>query len=219
MLKDKVAIVTGASRGIGKDIALGFAREGANVVVAARSDQEKDERFPGTIHKTADEIQEMGRRALPVKCDITEEESVKAMVEAALQEFGTIDILVNNAGVAFYYPVVETPLKKWEIVLNVNLKGVFLCSRAVLPTMIEKKSGAIINISSLAGQETRRGNRSHGSCLRRGQGGCRSVYVGARHGSGEVQHRRQLPQTQKSGQYGRNAFLDARGETWRVDNR
>lgn len=153
MLKDKVAIVTGASRGIGKDIALGFAREGANVVVAARSDQEKDERFPGTIHKTADEIQEMGRRALPVRCDITEEESVKAMVEAALQEFGTIDILVNNAGVAFYYPVVETPLKKWEIVLNVNLKGVFLCSRAVLHTMIEKKSGSIINISSLAGQE------------------------------------------------------------------
>ena len=153
MLKDKVAIVTGASRGIGKAIAVGFANAGANVVVAARSDQEKDDRFPGTIYKTADEIEKMGRGALPVKCDITDEESVNSMVDAALREFGTIDILVNNAGVAFYYPVVETPLKKWEIVLNVNLKGVFLCSKAVLPTMIGKKSGAIINISSLAGQE------------------------------------------------------------------
>lgn len=153
MLKDKVAIVTGASRGIGKAIAMGLAREGAHVVVAARSDQEKDERFPGTIYKTADEIEKLGRRALSVKCDITSEESVNGMVDAALKELGTIDILVNNAGVAFYYPVVETPLKKWEIVLNVNLKGVFLCSKAVLPTMMEKKSGAIINISSLAGEE------------------------------------------------------------------
>jgi citronellol/citronellal dehydrogenase len=153
ILKNKVAIVTGASRGIGKAIAIGFAHEGAEVVVAARSDKEKNERLPGTIYKTADEIEKMGCRALPVKCDITNEESVKAMVDAALQKFGTIDILVNNAGVAFYYPVVDTPLKKWEIVLNVNLKGVFLCSRAVLPTMIEKKSGAIVNISSLAAQE------------------------------------------------------------------
>ena len=153
MLKDKVAIVTGASRGIGKAIANGFAQEGADVVVAARTDREKDERLPGTIHKTADEIEKMGRRALPVKCDVTNEESVKAMVDAALRKFGTIDILVNNAGVAFYYPVVETPLKKWEIVVNVNLKGVFLCSKAVLPTMIENKTGAIVNISSLAAQE------------------------------------------------------------------
>jgi len=153
LLKDKVAIVTGGSRGIGKAIAVGLAREGAHVVVAARSDQEKDDRFPGTIYKTVEEIEQVGRHALAVKCDITSEESVQSMVNASLREFGAIDILVNNAGVAFYYPVVETPLKKWEIVLNVNLKGVFLCSKAVLPTMIENKSGSIINISSLAGQE------------------------------------------------------------------
>lgn len=153
MLKDRVAIVTGASRGIGKAIALGLAREGADVVVAARSDQEKDERFPGTIYKTAEEIERLGRHAFPIRCDITSEESVASMVDGTLKEFGTIDILVNNAGVAFYYPVVETPLKKWEIVLNVNVKGVFLCSKAVLPTMIKNKSGSIINISSLAGQE------------------------------------------------------------------
>ena len=152
-LKDKVAIVTGASRGIGKAISVGFAREGADVVVAARSIQEKDERLPGTIHQTADQIEKHGRRALPVQCDVTNEESVQAMVLAALDTFGHIDILVNNAGVAFYYPVVETPLKRWEIVLDVNLQGVFLCSKAVLPSMMEQKKGSIINISSLAADE------------------------------------------------------------------
>lgn len=153
ILKDKVAIVTGASRGIGKAISIGFAEQGADVVVAARSDKEKDERFPGTIYQTAEKIEETGRRALPVKCDVTNEESVEAMVNAALQEFGQIDILVNNAGVAFYYPIVETPLKRWELVVDVNLKGVFLCSKAVLPGMIDKKCGSIINISSLAADE------------------------------------------------------------------
>jgi len=152
-LKGKVAVVTGASRGIGKAVSIGFAMEGADVVVAARSDTEKDERFPGTIHQTAAEIEKTGRRALAVKCDVTSEESVQAMVDKALAEFGRIDILVNNAGVAFYYPVVETPLKRWEIVVDVNLKGVFLCSRAVLPHMMERKSGSIINISSLAADE------------------------------------------------------------------
>ena len=152
-LEDKVAIVTGASRGIGKAISVGFAKEGAHVVVAARSDKEEDERLPGTIHKTAEEVAGYGRRVLPVKCDVTSEESVLAMVDKALKEFGRIDILVNNAGVAFYFPVVETPLKRWEIVVDVNLKGVFLCSKAVLPSMIENRSGSIVNISSLAADE------------------------------------------------------------------
>jgi NAD(P)-dependent dehydrogenase (short-subunit alcohol dehydrogenase family) len=153
ILKNKVAIVTGASRGIGKAISIGFAQEGADVVVAARSDKQKDERLPGTIHETAEEVAGYGRRALPVKCDVTSEESIQGMVDAALKEFGKIDILVNNAGVAFYYPVVETPLKRWELVVDVNLKGVFLCSKAVLPSMIDKKCGSIINISSLAADE------------------------------------------------------------------
>jgi len=152
-LKDKVAIVTGASRGIGKAICLGFAREGAKVVVAARSDVQKSEKLPGTIHETVEEIKAMGSEAVAVKCDVTSEASVQAMIDTALETFGKIDILVNNAGVAFYYPVAETPLKKWEIVVDVNLKGVFLCSKAVLPTMMEKKCGSIINISSLAADE------------------------------------------------------------------
>lgn len=151
-LDGKVAIVTGSSRGLGKAIAIGFGKEGANVVVAARTETE-NARLPGTIYKTAQDIQALGRRALPIKCDVTDEQSVNDMVQRALDEFGRIDILVNNAGVAFYYPVVETPLKRWELVLRVNLIGAFLCSKAVLPQMIKQKSGSIINISSLAADE------------------------------------------------------------------
>jgi citronellol/citronellal dehydrogenase len=151
-LQGKVAIVTGASRGIGRSIAIGFAQEGADVIVAARSEMEKKE-LPGTIYKTVEEIQTLGRRALPLKCDVTDETSVNEMVKKTISEFGGIDILVNNAGVAFYYPVVETPLRRWELVLRVNLTGAFLCSKAVLPKMIEQRRGSIINISSLAANE------------------------------------------------------------------
>ena len=151
-LSGKVAIVTGSSRGIGKAIAIGFAREGANVVVAARTETDS-EKLPGTIYKTADEIQALGGSALPIKCDVTNEQSVNDMVQKALGEFGHVDILVNNAGVAFYSPVIETPLKRWELVLRVGLTGVFLCSKAVLPKMIEQKGGSIINISSLAADQ------------------------------------------------------------------
>lgn len=151
-LSGKVAIVTGSSRGIGKAIAIGLAKEGAKVVVAARAETE-NEKLPGTIYKTADEIQASGGSALPIKCDVTDERSVNDMVQKALDEFGRVDIMVNNAGVAFYYPVIETPLKRWELVLRVGLTGAFLCSKAVLPQMIEQKSGSIINISSLAADQ------------------------------------------------------------------
>lgn len=160
-LEGKVAIVTGSSRGLGKAIAIGFAREGANVVVAARTDVE-DERIPGTIYKTAEEIQALSCRALPIKCDVTNEESIIDMVQKTLDEFGHIDILVNNAGVAFGYPVIETPLKRWEVVLRVNLNGAFLCTKAVLPGMIQQRSGSIINISSLASNERDGGTVSTG---------------------------------------------------------
>jgi citronellol/citronellal dehydrogenase len=155
-LKDRVAIVTGASRGLGKAIALGFAREGADIVVAARSEVE-DPRMPGTIQKTAEEIHSLGRSAMPVKCDVTKEEDVSSMAQRAVKEFGHVDILVNNAGVAFYFPVAETPLKRWELVLRVNLVGAFLVSKAVLPYMTRQKSGSIINISSLAADERHQG--------------------------------------------------------------
>ena len=150
-LDGKVAIVTGSSRGIGKAIALGFAEEGADVVVAARTEVEREE-MPGTIYRTAEEIQALGRRALPIKCDVTSEQSVNDLVRKTLEQFGRIDVLVNNAGIAYYFPVAETPLKRWELVLRVNLIGAFLCARAVLPAMIERRAGSIINITSRAGE-------------------------------------------------------------------
>jgi NAD(P)-dependent dehydrogenase (short-subunit alcohol dehydrogenase family) len=151
-LRGKVAIVTGSSRGLGKAIAIGFSKEGANVVITARTEAEKKD-MPGTIYQTADEIKALGFEALAIKCDVTDEISVGAMMDAAFSRFGRIDILVNNAGVAFFYPVAETPLKRWETVLKVNLTGAFLCTKAALPHMMEQKSGSIINISSLAADE------------------------------------------------------------------
>jgi len=146
-LKGKVAIVTGASRGLGKDIAIGLAQYGAMITVAARTDKEKDG-LPGTIHETVKVIRELGGTAIPVVTDVTNEESVQQMVQKTLREFGGIDILVNNAGIAFYIPTVEMPLKRWELTLRVNLNGTFICSKAVLPAMMQQRSGSIINIST-----------------------------------------------------------------------
>ena len=148
-LQGKVAIVTGASRGLGQAIAIGLAKEGARVIAAARSEVE-NEKLPGTIYKTVELIQKLGGQALAAKCDVTDEQSVDDMMGTALKEFGRVDILVNNAGTAFYRPLIEIPLKRWEVVLKVNLTGVFLCTKAVLPHMMERRSGSIVNISSLA---------------------------------------------------------------------
>jgi NAD(P)-dependent dehydrogenase (short-subunit alcohol dehydrogenase family) len=152
-VQGKIAIVTGASRGIGKAIALGYARLGATVVVAARSETAPSERLPGSIHETVDQIEALGGRALAVRCDVTDEASVNAMVEATLAEFGRVDILVNNAAVDFPSKVIDMPLKRWEVVFRVGLTGPFVCCRAVLPLMIAQGGGSIINISSHAGSE------------------------------------------------------------------
>lgn len=160
-LRGKVAIVTGGSRGLGKAIAIGLSKEGANVVVAARTEVGKRE-LPGTIHQTAEEIKASGADALAIRCDVTDEESINHMVQKTLEKFGHIDVLVNNAGIAFLSPIVETPIKRWELVIRVNLGGAFLCSKAVLPHMIEQKSGSIINISSLAADERDEGTVATG---------------------------------------------------------
>lgn len=146
-LAGKVAIVTGASRGIGKATAIGLAHAGAAVVVAARSDVERG-RIPGTIHQTVAEIVAAGGRAIAVRADVADEESVAEMVRRTLAEFGRVDVLVSNAAGAYYKPVVETPAPRWDLVVGVNLRGPFLCSKAVLPSMIAQRSGSIINVSS-----------------------------------------------------------------------
>jgi citronellol/citronellal dehydrogenase len=152
-VRGKIAIVTGASRGIGKAIALAYARQGAAVVVAARSETAPSERLPGSIHETVEQIEAMGGRALAVRCDVTDEASVNALVEATLAQFGRVDVLVNNAAVDFPSRVTDMPLKRWEVVFRVGLTGPFLCCRAVLPAMIAQGGGSIINISSKAGSE------------------------------------------------------------------
>ena len=149
--ENKVAIVTGASRGIGKAIAMALAKEGASVILAART--EVPSRYiSGTIRETAEEIQSLGGRALSIRTDVTDEKQVAAMMQRTVEEFGKIDILVNNAATNRPAPFHEMPLKHWDETLAVNLRGPVLCSKAVLPVMMEQKGGHIINISSVAAQ-------------------------------------------------------------------
>ena len=148
-LQDKVAIITGASRGIGKAMALGMAQEGASVVVAARSETERSN-VPGTIHATTAEIQARGGRALALACNVREEDSIYGMVRQTLDSFGRIDILVNNAGIGSYRSLMESTIKEWDLVMDINLRAPFICCKAVAPGMIEQGGGSIINISSHA---------------------------------------------------------------------
>ena len=139
-LEGKVAIVTGGSRGIGRVIALGFAEAGANVVVCSRTLTD--------LEKVAEEIEALGRRSLAVETNIAVKSEVDNLVEKTLEKFGTIDILVNNAAMNIMRPLTELREDGWDKVMNVGLKGYYLCSQAVAKVMVEKNSGNIINISS-----------------------------------------------------------------------
>ncbi len=147
-LKGKVAIVTGSSRGIGKDIALGLAQHGCRVVVTARTTEPG--KLPGTIHETAKAVRGVGGEALPVPCNVADEASVQAMVDTVLSQWGEIHILVNNAGIGSYLPFTEITVKLWDLIMAVNVRGTFLCTRAVLPHMIDRGRGSVVNISSTA---------------------------------------------------------------------
>ena len=146
-LKEKVAIVTGASRGIGKAIALALAGEGASVVVAARSEVPRPG-LPGTIHATVEQIQGLGGRALAAPCNVREEDSILSMVRQARDAYGRIDVLVNNAGIGSFRPLQEITLKEWDLVMDIDLRAPFICCQAVAPSMIEHGGGSIINVSS-----------------------------------------------------------------------
>ncbi len=156
-LRDKIAIVMGSSRGIGKAIAFAFAKEGADVVVAARTETEIPH-LPGTIYQTAEEIKALGRRALAIRTNVAVDEDVENMVHKTLGEFGRIDILVCKASVNYYATVADTPWNRLDLILKVNLRGKMLCTKAVLPTMVEQKSGNIIIISSGAGRRANPGD-------------------------------------------------------------
>ena len=147
-LSGQVAVVTGASRGIGRAIAVDFARAGADVVVAARSSEKAPTKLPGTIEETAREVEAAGRHALAIPMDVTDEAQVQAMAQRTLEEFGRVDVLVNNAGISFPAPFSQTSLKRWDLVMNVNLRGPVMCTQAFLPRLLEQGGGRIINISS-----------------------------------------------------------------------
>jgi len=131
-LGGKTLFVSGGSRGIGLAIALRAARDGANVVIAAKT-VEPNPKLPGTIHSAAAEIEQAGGRALPVVCDIRDESSVRAAVEAAVRHFGGIDILLNNASAISLTGTLATPMKRFDLMFGVNVRGTYLCSQACLP--------------------------------------------------------------------------------------
>ena len=140
-LSGKVAIITGSARGIGKEIALRLAEAGATVVVSDVADAEP----------AAEEIRKMGHQSLAVAADVTSTSDVAGMVEKVTAEYGRIDILVNNAGIARDQLLMRMSDEDWETVLNVNLKSVFLCTRAVLRQMVKQRWGRIVSISSIVG--------------------------------------------------------------------
>ena len=161
MLKGKTAIVTGSGRGIGKAIALAMAKQGANIVI---NDVNME-----SAQQVVGEIAALGGRAIAVKADVTVETEVEELVAGCIREFGKVDIMVNNAGIIQTVPVTEIKGDDWDRVMQVNLKGVFLCCKAVIPPMREQKSGKIINIASVAGK--RGGGLLGNSCYSASKGG------------------------------------------------
>jgi citronellol/citronellal dehydrogenase len=145
-LAGKVAVVTGASRGIGRAIALGLARAGCGVVVAAKSTA-PSEQLPGSIYTVAAEVEALGGRALPVRVDVRNEAEVEAMAAQTLDRFGRIDLLANNAGALWWKPLLETPAKRFDLVMAVNARAAFLCCRVVLPAMVRQGGGHVVNMS------------------------------------------------------------------------
>jgi len=154
-LTGRVAIVTGAGRGIGKAIALGLADAGADVVVAARTASD--------IEATAGEIAAKGRKALAVPTDVRQSDQVDNLVDKAVAQFGTIDILVNNAGGYFVASTTELSEGGWDAIIRENLKSVFLCSKAAAKVMMGQKKGNIINVASVVGFRAYSSNAAYGA--------------------------------------------------------
>jgi 3-oxoacyl-[acyl-carrier protein] reductase len=144
-LGNKVALITGGGRGIGKAIALAYAREGAALALCARTEAELD--------KTCSEIRSLNADCVTWTCDVSAEEPVRELVANVTRKFSRIDVLVNNAGVMTRpIPITELDVKKWDYTIAVNLRGPFLVTRSVLPIMIKQKSGSVINVSSMIGR-------------------------------------------------------------------
>ncbi len=146
MFNTKTLFITGASRGIGLAIALRAARDGANVVIAAKSDV-ANPKLPGTIHSAAAAVEAAGGRALAIKCDIREEAEVQAAVAMAVERFGGIDILVNNASAIWLRGTLDTPIKRFDLMQQVNARGTFLCSQVCLPHLLKSANPHILTLA------------------------------------------------------------------------
>ncbi len=153
-LKGKTLFITGASRGIGKAIAIRAARDGANVAIAAKT-VEPHPRLPGTIHTAAKEIEEAGGKALPLQVDIRFEDQVQAAIAKTVETFGGLDVLVNNASAIFLAGTLETPMKRFDLMHGVNTRGTYVCSQAAIPHLEKSDNAHILNISPPLNMETR----------------------------------------------------------------
>lgn len=142
-LAGQTALVTGGSKGIGRAICLALAKEGANVIIAARNENE--------IKETVEKLKAMGSKALAIRADVRSEEDVRRLISMTIDKCGRLDILINNAGVAYKKRLEETTLEEYEKIMDTNLKGVFLCTKYAIPYLRESKNGKIINISSIGG--------------------------------------------------------------------
>src|SRR6478672_10456510 len=140
----KTALVTGASRGIGREIALELARQGADVIVNYAGSEAK-------AYEVVEEIKGLGREAIAIQCDVSNNESVTDMVKATIDHFGKIDILVNNAGITRDNLLMRMKEDEWDDVIDINLKGVFLCTKAVTRQMMKQRAGKIVNLASIVG--------------------------------------------------------------------
>ncbi|MGE7601834.1 3-oxoacyl-[acyl-carrier-protein] reductase [Peribacillus sp. NPDC097675] len=144
ILEGKKALVTGASRGIGREVALELARQGADVAVNYAGSEAK-------ANEVVEEIKAIGRKAFAVQCDVSDSESVTSMIKEVMEQFGRVDILVNNAGITRDNLLMRMKEEEWDSVINTNLKGVYLCTKAVTRQMMKQRSGKIINMASIVG--------------------------------------------------------------------
>ena len=169
-LKGKVAVVTGASRGIGEAIGARLAMEGANVVVSARTAEAGDSRLPGTLHDTVNRIRGAGGEATFIRADLAHAEDRERLIAEAVKTYGPVDILVNNAAITYFIPVLEFPEKRFKLMMEVQVYAPFHLAQLVLPSMQARKSGWIVNISSGAGIHPKapygrgRGGTVYGMC-------------------------------------------------------
>jgi NAD(P)-dependent dehydrogenase (short-subunit alcohol dehydrogenase family) len=148
-LKGKIAVVTGAGKGIGKAVALHLAKEGCDLVITSRTQSDLD--------RLSREIGELGRRSLAVKADVSNERDVADLFSRTAETFGRVDILVNNAGIGYFAPISRLEVRQFDEMWSTNMRGVFLCSKSAIPFMVKQQSGDIINVASLAGRNAFKG--------------------------------------------------------------